>query len=279
MHLHQALHVEALTLVAEVLGFLIAGVKGLIRFDDIHRQGKNRVLVEGFGLLHPLLQTGFVGEDGLLEGLGHILSEVAIVFQANAHNLARHEVGGNVLVEQAKQRSGHILVEGHGIVLEEGLHGRLHLFGSGLDVGFVGLLFKHLVDAHEPAAEGDGLATVPAGLAVVDKRLLDFVQDVPLGFDAREDVAIFGLALRVGVDPVHEVFLLGHTLLVDVVAFELLHLTDVIFPIVRHAGLLGGVHDEHLLVGVHVLAVVLELGGAAVDDGGAFFFDDVLHRV
>ena len=37
--------------------------------------------------------------------------------------------------------------------------------------------------------------------------------------------------------------------------------------------------DEHFVVGIHVLAVVVELGGAAVDDGRPLFLNDVFHSV
>ena len=251
----------------------------MIGFNDVHRQGKNRVLVEALGLLHPLFQAGLVCEDGLFESLGYPSREVAVVILADLKDLRRHQVSGDVFVEQSQQCGGHILIQSHVVVFEEGVHLGLHLLGSSLDISLVGLVLKHLVDAHEPAAEGNGLASVPAGFAVIHERLLNLVQNLPLLLNAIEDVAVFGFPGRIGVDPVLEVLLLGETTFIHMVAFELLHLADIIFPIVRHAGLLGGIFDEHLLVGVHVLAVVVELGGAAVDDGGAFLFDDVFHGI
>ena len=99
LHLHQTFHVKTLAGIAEVLGLRITAIQSVVRLDDVLRKGKERVFVKLSGLLEPLLQTCFVGEHRLLEGLGDIVGEVAGVLTADAQDLAGHELGGDVVVE------------------------------------------------------------------------------------------------------------------------------------------------------------------------------------
>ena len=201
-----------------------------------------------------------------------------MVLVAHFLDNGRQLLGIHILVEQVQQGNGHVAVQRLVIILEEILDVTSHSLGVSLDVVHRGSLrLNGIVQRPESQRKRHGLATAPARLTMVNQRFGVLVLVIPIFVHLVKDAIVFHLPVFVLINPLAESLFLVFTFFHHLVALELLHLANVVFPVVAHAGLFGGVLDEYGGVSVHVLAVLLQFGGAAVHNGGAFQFDDILH--
>ena len=274
LHLHEGGHVGA----ARGAEFGLGGLIDALVFHDVGVDGAE-VNHERVGLLHlfgGLVEVfgvvGLVAVDGLVHaGLGEGV-EVAFVFLVDVIV----DAGGAVFFGQLHpeaERSGDDVLLGDVVgafhVGAIGLEHVLLLLGGG---GFFGQ-GGEFVGGEEHLGVHEGEVAVEEGAHGVG---VGFVAGL---FDLLERVAVFLLALRVGVDPLEQFGLLDGLLVGDAEVDETGVFALLVLPGVGHAGVVGGVGDADLVAGVHLFADDGQDDVAGLDDGFVLAFQQLAHLV
>ena len=261
--LTQAAHKETVATVELLLDFRRRALA--VTLVNAHGHGDGEVVVKR--LLLGVVQEGRerlrAAQGRLAVHLVRVCREVALVLVLNHVELGGPKRGVDVVAVLREHVHEELAVGVHVVVLEvcvgQALQHRLGTCGF----GFVFVEDARATEAHTQSEQHDVAAQQPR-FAGVNLAAHGGVGGVVVGGDQVEGLAVLGLAGFVVVGPTGKerfnLLLLG----LHLQALESFGLADVVLPVVRRLGILGGVLDAHGLVCVHVALHGLELEVTAI---------------
>ena len=271
----QAAHKQTVAPVKLGLHFRRSALEVALEQAHGHRNGEvffKRLLL---GVLQECGEGFCTAEGRLAVDLVGIGLEVALVLVLHNSELSRPVSRINVVTVLCEHLHEQFAVRVHVVVFEV-------IVGQSLQTCFCGghlfrVCVKHSCSCatHTKAKQGNVTANQPG------------FEGVHIGFDCRvgfrvvvrdqvEGLSVLGLAPLIFVHPSveegFELLLLG----LNLKTFEAFGLADVVLPVVRRLGVLGGILDAHGLVRIHVALHGLELEVATLHHGRVVKVDGLL---